>query len=129
MSVYVNQITSDLEGRDIDQPIHVFGDVPTQQGEYQQDLARALASSDVRVLYEKRCKCAPNTVCTHEDNRYYYLFGDSCYCCTRKRWADHSTSPATIHEYTTLDLVSDDEVGSIRDRLKATKPLVKGMLF
>lgn len=125
-AVWTDRITSELENRDIDEPLHVFGTVTTGQSDYQHDAATAIVSDNVRYWYCKVCSCPPNAICTH-NNPYYYKFGDSIYVSFRERGVDYSATSPTVTERVTLDLV--DDPGSIRDKLNSMPPAVKGMLF
>jgi hypothetical protein len=122
-AVYTDQITSDLEGRDIDEPTHTFGVVDSGQSDYQHDAASAIVASDVHWFYHKSCTCGDNQICLH-DNLYYYLFGSSVYVRHQERTL---IPPRTVSEFTILMLVEDP--GSLRDVLLSFKPNVKGMLF
>ena len=132
VAVYTDSITSEVENRDIDLPRHTFGQVVSEQGEYQRDAAYAMAHDRVHMLVERTCDCPTNSNaggfyrCIHP-RRYFYLFGGRVYTSLPKRISDNSTDPPTIFETTELELVKDP--GSIRDRLLSVAPTVKGMLF
>lgn len=122
-AVWTDQITSDLEGRDIDEPTHTFGVVDTGQSDYQHDAASAIVASNVHYFYHKTCKCGRDEICLH-NNKFYYLFGDTVYVRNTER---SLIPPRTVYEKTYLDIV--EEPGSLRDVLLSFKPNVKGMLF
>lgn len=132
VSVYTDSITSEVEGRDIDQPDHTFGTPLPGQSDYQFDAASAMAYDRVHMLVEQTCSCPKGSErggfykCIHP-RRFFYLFGDSVYTCLPERVLDYSTDPPTIFETTCLELV--EEPGSIRDRLLSVPPTVRGMLF
>jgi fibrillarin-like rRNA methylase len=127
MAVYTDQITSELEGRDIDEPLHDFGVVRPGQSDYQHDAAAALVSDNVRYWFHKVCQCPPNAICDH-NNLYFYKFGSHVYVSFRERSIDRTAATPTIYENkVTLDLVEDP--GSLIDVLNSRPPAVKGILF
>lgn len=128
VSVYSDQISSIIEGREIELPKHTFGIVDQDQGEYQKDLAAAMVTERVHMWWNKRCSCPDKAPCVH-DNPCYFLFGGEVYVAHRKRELDYHTNPPTVFELeVSLDLVEDDP-GSIRDILLSRPPSVRGMLF
>lgn len=125
-AIYTDNITSELENRDIDQPEHTFGVVKPGQSDYQTDAAQALISDNVRYWYCKVCRCGPNEICTH-NNPYYYMFGDCVYVSFRIRSVDNRATSPTVTECVIFDIVLDP--GSIRDILNSRPAAVRGMLF
>src|SRR5215471_10951290 len=72
VSVYSDQVSSVIEGRDIEEPKHTFGQVDSNQGDYQKDLASLMVLERVHMWWNKLCSCPDNTPCVH-DNPCYYL--------------------------------------------------------
>lgn len=133
VSVYTDIATSEIEHRDIEHPRHEFGNVLPGQGDYQTDMAKQMVANQTRCFTEKVCDCPDNSQvggfyrCTHP-RRYYYLLGSHVYTCIPVRRTDNATTPPTIYEVTTLELVT--EAGSVFfDKLRSLDPMIKGTLF